>query len=252
MTPVDVGDLELERIAALGWQAEHQAWLGEWLLRANQGFTGRANSVLPLGDPGLDLDAAIEEAATWYADHALPPRFAVPAPARDDLRTALGERGWTPAWGAHVMVAPLGAVATPDGPRVEIWPHPSLDWQQAYHYRGSTGLPAAGRRLLVRADVVGFAQVVDGDDVVAIGRGTVVENWLGITAVEVAPSHRRRGLASRVLGALADWGRARGATAAYLQVALDNDVALSMYRRAGFVDHHTYDYFDPPVSTSAA
>lgn len=247
MTVVDVDDLELERVAALGWQAEHQAWMGEWLLRANEGFTGRANSVLPLGDPGLDLDAAIDEVATWYAARDLPPRFAVPTPARDDLRGALVDRGWGPSWGAHVMVAALDDVAVPDGPRVEIWPHPSLDWQRAYHYRGSRGLPASGRRLLVRADVVGFAQVLDGEDVVAIGRGTVVDGWVGITAVEVTPSHRRRGLASRVLGALAQWGRGRGATGAYLQVALDHEVALTMYRRAGFVDHHSYDYFDPAV-----
>lgn len=248
MTIVDVDDLELERIAALGWQAEHQAWVGRWLLRASDGFTGRANSVLPLGHLDLDLDEALDEVTAWYAGYDLPPRCAVPAPARDDLRAALAARGWTPSWGANVMVAPLDRIAAGDTPRVEILPHPSLEWQRAYHYRGSHRLPAAGRRLLVRADVVGFAQIRDGDDVVAIGRGTVVEGWLGITAVEVAPSHRRRGLASRVLGGLARWGQARGATGAYLQVAHDNEIALAWYRRAGFADHHTYDYFDPPAA----
>lgn len=146
-----------------------------------------------------------------------------------------------------IALAPPLDLATPDHPRVEIWPHPSLDWQRAYHYRGGAGLPAAGRRLLVRADEVAFAQVVDGDDVVGIARGTVVEGWLGVTAVEVAPSHRRRGLATRLLGALATWGRGRGATDAYLQVALDNEVARTMYRRAGFVDHHSYEYLEPPA-----
>lgn len=167
MTIVDVDDLELERIAALGWQAEHQAWVGRWLLRASDGFTGRANSVLPLGHLDLDLDEALDEVTAWYAGYDLPPRCAVPAPARDDLRAALAARGWTPSWGANVMVA---------------------------------------------------------------------------------PSHRRRGLASRVLGGLARWGQARGATGAYLQVAHDNEIALAWYRRAGFADHHTYDYFDPPAA----
>ncbi len=242
-----IGDLELERIAARGWQAQHEAWLGDWLLRANEGFTGRANSVLPLGDPGSALDDALEEVAAWYDRHDLRPRFAVPSPARDDLRQDLLERGWSTSWGAHVMAAALDDIATPDHPRVEIWPHPSLAWQRAYHYRGGAGLPAAGRRLLVRADVVAFAQIVDGDDVIGIARGTVVEGWLGVTAVEVAPPHRRRGLATRLLGALATWGRGRGATHAYLQVALDNDVARAMYRRAGFVDHHSYEYLELPA-----
>ena len=44
--------LELERVAAAHWRGTEQEWLGEWLLRAADGFTGRANSALPLGDPG--------------------------------------------------------------------------------------------------------------------------------------------------------------------------------------------------------
>ena len=94
--------------------------------------------------------------------------------------------------------------------------------------------------------MVGFAQVVDGATVVAIGRGTVVEGWLGVTAVEVAPSHRRRGLATAVLAALGAWARSHGATQAYLQVATDNDVARVMYERSGFTAHHTYRYLDAP------
>ena len=42
----------LERAAARHWQAPETERLGEWLLRAAAGFTGRANSALPLGDPG--------------------------------------------------------------------------------------------------------------------------------------------------------------------------------------------------------
>ena len=47
---VDAG--ELQRIADRGWRALETAPVGDWLLRASDGFTGRANSALPLGDPG--------------------------------------------------------------------------------------------------------------------------------------------------------------------------------------------------------
>ena len=46
---------DLERAAALHWQAPETEPLGEWRLRAVAGFTGRANSALPVGDPGLPL-----------------------------------------------------------------------------------------------------------------------------------------------------------------------------------------------------
>jgi hypothetical protein len=56
---------QLERAAARHWQAPEQEPLGQWLLRAAQGFTGRANSALPLGDPGRPLPAAIAAVTGW-------------------------------------------------------------------------------------------------------------------------------------------------------------------------------------------
>jgi GNAT superfamily N-acetyltransferase len=49
---------EIELAAARHWQAPEEGYLGEWLLRAGAGFTGRANSALPLGDPGVELAGA--------------------------------------------------------------------------------------------------------------------------------------------------------------------------------------------------
>ena len=64
---------DLERAAALHWQAPDQERLGEWRLRAADGFTGRANSALPLGDPGLPLPAAVNAVEEWYRRRGLPP-----------------------------------------------------------------------------------------------------------------------------------------------------------------------------------
>ena len=241
-----VQDLELERIAARGWVAEHQRWLGGWLLRANDGFTGRANSVLPLDDPDRPLDDALLEVADWYASFDLAARFTVPSPTRDELRGALLDRGWTPSWGARVMVCPLASLpAVAAAGDVVVRPRITPGWEMHYHYRGHE-VPAVGRALLERAEVVGFAEVAVDGEVVAIGRGTVVEGWLGVTAVEVAPGHRRRGLGSAVMLGLADWAGQHDATDAYLQVELGNDPARAMYERLGFVEHHTYRYLDAP------
>src|SRR5262245_42317938 len=67
-----IDDLELEEIAGSGWQGFESSWLGRWLLRASAGFTGRANSVLPLGDAGLASRGARPGAPVvrgpWAAD----------------------------------------------------------------------------------------------------------------------------------------------------------------------------------------
>jgi len=56
---------DLERAAALHWQAPDVEPLGDWVLRAAEGFTGRANSALPLGDPSLPLAEAVTAAGDW-------------------------------------------------------------------------------------------------------------------------------------------------------------------------------------------
>jgi hypothetical protein len=87
----------LERDAARHWQAPDTEPLGEWLLRAADGFTGRANSALPLGDPGRPLPEAVTAVAEWYRRRGLRPMIVLPqGAAPDHLENHLNERGWLP------------------------------------------------------------------------------------------------------------------------------------------------------------
>ena len=76
--PMQISLIELERLASKGWQGTSTKPLGDWLLRAGAGFTGRANSVLPLGSAAMHIDDALEEITAFYRGHHLPPLFQVP------------------------------------------------------------------------------------------------------------------------------------------------------------------------------
>ena len=99
---------DLERAAALHWQAPETEPLGEWRLRAAAGFTGRANSALPVGDPGLPLAEAVTAVEAWYRRRTLPPMIVLPqGAAPDPLAGLLAERSWVPRPGpAFVMRIP--------------------------------------------------------------------------------------------------------------------------------------------------
>ena len=110
---------ELEHIAARHWRGTEEDRLGGWLLRAADGFTGRANSALPLGDPGMPLDDALAAVTRWYRARALPPMIVIPVPLEGDspchqLDNLLSERTWLTRPGpAFVMVADLATVPPP-------------------------------------------------------------------------------------------------------------------------------------------
>jgi ribosomal protein S18 acetylase RimI-like enzyme len=94
---------------------------------------------------------------------------------------------------------------------------------------------------------VWFATVAGTDGApAAIGRCVIDGRWAGFAAVEVAPDHRRRGLATAVMAALAGRALSEGASAAYLQVEPDNAAALAFYDGLGFSTHHAYHYRRQP------
>ena len=252
---------ELERVAARGWPGTEQGRVGEWLLRAGHGFTGRANAALPIGDPGVPLTTAVSTVEQWYSERGLPARFQVPlvgSPPVDDLLAGLG---YEPVDGAFVLVADLlPLLGGPPGERTDpggsvpeqlelrLDERPDDGWLAQYHYRGGA-LPADARAVIEAGGPLAFASVrtrpgsgAGAGEVLAIARGAVSERWLGVTAVEVVTAARRRGLATAMLLALSGWAEGLGALAAYLQVAAENEAAYQLYARAGFVEHHRYHY----------
>ncbi|MEV0725539.1 GNAT family N-acetyltransferase [Micromonospora purpureochromogenes] len=238
--------IELELASDEAWPAAVRDRLGDWLLRSAAGWSGRANSALPVGDPDRPLPAALDAVERWYADQGQPAMVNTPLPLAAPVGAELDARGWgsrPPVLVQTVALAalPPAASAPADSPPVELAAAPSDDWLAIAAGRKG-GLPDAARHVLTAVDRVRFAHVYADGTLVAIGRGTVTGRgrWLGLSLIEVVPEARRRGLAGRVVRALVDWGVAEGATHAFLQVEQRNTAAVTLYRGLGFTTHHTY------------
>ncbi|MBO0826143.1 MAG: GNAT family N-acetyltransferase [Streptosporangiales bacterium] len=233
--------VQLERVAAAGWPAVDTEPLGEWLLRAAGGFTSRANSALAIGASGLPFPAAAERVRAWYAERGLPGRAAVVLPSPED--DAFAAAGWTPRDAVLVQTADVAGVldALPPSPvRADVRPEPSDGWLARYTARGQ--VTAEGREVLTGGPRVGFAHAGDGAEPPGIGRGVVVADWLGVSAIEVDPGARGRGYGKAVTRALFEWGAANGARRAYLQVESGNRPAVALYAALGLRTHHRYRY----------
>jgi ribosomal protein S18 acetylase RimI-like enzyme len=83
----------------------------------------------------------------------------------------------------------------------------------------------------------------------AVGRAAVTvapdgTRWVGLSAVRVAKTQRRRGHARDLCARLLVWGADRGATRAYVQVLVDNSAAIAMYESMGLAVQHRSRYVD--------
>lgn len=246
---------ELARVTARAWQPVESERLGDWELRAASGFTRRANSVLPLGDPGVPLDEALTYVRDWYAARDLPAYVQTATGAegtQEVLCAELESRGWAREVSAGLWVgalAPLADREVAEAPGVVLARTADEAWLGRYQRKG---LSKVALHVLGSGPSVWFATVpgAEGEPPAAIGRCVVDGRWAGFAAVEVDPAQRRRGLATAVMAALARRALDEGASAAWLQVETDNAGARALYAGMGFAAHHTYHHYRAPEASA--
>ncbi|MGE3288008.1 MAG: GNAT family N-acetyltransferase [Pseudonocardia sp.] len=276
----------LEGLCADAWPAAVDVALGAWRLRAAGGFTGRANSAIAVGDPGLPVPAALTEVRRFAVEHGIAPRLQVPIGSPWDRAAA--DAGWVldsgHAAGAEVavLVGDLAGLDDPAGPGEPVHPAQPADharptdhaepaatgtgvtlldrpddrwWQLAL---GRDPSPAE-RAVLDPADPADPADAGDGArrsrprtvfalvPGLAAARGALVDDHLHLSRLVTSPDARRHGHGRAATAALAAWGRRHGARWAVLQVALHNTAARAFYDRLGCREHHRYRYRVPPA-----
>ncbi|GLZ35631.1 N-acetyltransferase [Lentzea sp. NBRC 105346] len=230
----------LEHLCARAWPALAQERLGDWLMRAAQGFTGRANSTLTTGDPGLTVPNALAATVEFAARNDIAPTAHVVIGSRHER--AIAAAGWRVnldhPGGAEslVMTGPLAPFA---GIPAESRETPG--WWELAAAKEPT---EAQKHVLATGDVC-FASIEENGETVAAVRGTVVEHLLHVARLNVRPEHRRRGLARELMARLAGWGVENGATTCVLQVAEHNKAAIELYTSLGCEEHHRYRYWIP-------
>lgn len=128
--------------------------------------------------------------------------------------------------------AGLGSAAGPAAVTVEVAAEPDAGWLAGYRYRGRE-LPPVASRLLMSAPWQAFGSVRRDGQVLAVGRVAGSGEWAGLTAIEVHPACRRRGLATAISRALAACAAGRGASGTYLQIE-HRPSPLPLPHRAGW------------------
>lgn len=226
----EIRSLDLAR--ARSWWSVEREWIDGWLCRAAPGLPGnRANAAAPL-HPDASLDR-LDGVRAWYAARDLPLRLTV------SERLLPGAAALAPVvQPTEVLTAPSAAgpdravlfAGAPDAAWVALTgtAEPlvnSVDGDVLFAtLTGPDGAPAAAGRLALTTDAAGT-------------------RWGGIGSMTVAPEHRRRGLATRLLGALRARAATEGAQRVFLEVVQDNTPAQTLYRGAGFTRHHGYHHW---------
>ena len=253
--------------ARLAWRIEEaelnayppvrQVWLGGWLTRFSEGGPRRGgNSASPLSpDCGAD-DRVIDAIAALYRRRGSAPLFRVPSliPAEVDAR--LAARGYSREGESCVLYGEIGALAAGKDPQVLLLPAPEPAWLAAMvELQGRSRRESAvyRRNLAAIALPAAFAVLAIDGRPVALAYAAIHDGLLCYHSVVTARDRRRQGLARRVVGTLAAWGREHCAEAACLQVEADNAAARALYAGCGMgreISRYHYRRAPAPMTKS--
>ena len=234
--PLSQRIIELEKLSDLTWPAQEIVEYGKWRLRISDGFSMRANSVLPIGEPPIDLASAVDEITNIYRENKLKPTFSIPLPIFDELDRYLEQNGWNIKIDANFLIRDIGAIEASSDPQffIEILDYPSKEWLEI---NSDQPLEKIMRRYPAR-----YGAIKIGEQVIAVGRIATFGSWSIVTRLFVNPSFRGKGVAKILMNNLLSAAVSDGATKVSLQVDNENGAALALYQSMGFTIHHKFVY----------
>jgi GNAT superfamily N-acetyltransferase len=231
----------LEGLSDLTWPADEIKELGKWRLRISDGFTMRANSVLPtgagpFGEPNLDIDKAVDEVVKIYQAKGLTPTFTLPLPLYEELDNYLAGLGWKVKIGAEYLVNEIPDSLDLDSAdfQIVITTDPTPEWLEV---QSDHQLERIMRNYPAR-----YAQIKFQNKTIAIGRIATSGKWSLATRVFVNPEFRGKGIGTLLMRALMAAAKEEGATKVGLQVDSENGAGLALYKSMGFRFHHSANY----------
>jgi len=239
---------ELEELSDTTWPAAENIDYGKWRLRISDGFTMRANSVLPtgaspLGEPASPLAEAIDHVIKTYSDRNLEPTFTIPLPIYQELDEYLESQGWQVKVAAQFLIKDIqiDEAELQSDFNCEISDFPSKEWLDL---QSDHRLEDLMKRYPAR-----YGVLKSGLTVIAVGRIATLGTWSMATRLFVEPSQRGKGTAKILMNKLMASAKNDGATKVGLQVDVENAAALALYKSMGFRAHHSYVYRVLPKSS---
>jgi GNAT superfamily N-acetyltransferase len=240
---------QLEELSLNTSPAIHQSIYDGWVLRASGTDTRRANSITALAASTLPMADKIAHCEAWYRTYGQPPIFRfTEAFMPSGLEAMLASRGYVREGDTYVMRTPLrdrtfGSIGAPPGTKV-VERTEAEGLADMHRMKGAKPelQERDTRRQALWQGEQQYLSLKTINGVMCTGLARMEAGHLGIFNMRTVDKVRGKGFATVLLAHLLEWGRSRGAQAAFLQVDQANAPAIAVYRKFGFAPIYSYWY----------
>lgn len=238
--------LEIEELSINAFPAILTELYDGWVLRFSNGYTFRGNCVNPLYSSLNDLEDKIEYCECKYFEKGLPCVYKMTENVDEGLDSSLEKRGYTIEKSADIMVCKIDKNTKLQVEDVKTSFEMTEEWLDGFlKLNGTTdeSMKSTAKTMLSNIQNQVFCvSINEGDTMIACGLGVLENRKIGLYDINVMEQYRRKGLGTKICGAILSEGIKNGANTAYLQVASVNEKAIQLYNSLGFNRVYTYWY----------
>lgn len=256
----------IEELSLNAWPSHMIELYDGWLIRFSHNYTYRTNSVEQVGASTIPVKEKIAYCEEIYRKFQTPTNFKINPLLDPDFDQLLAEKGYAIRHTTEVMTADMSNlnlypllseefefenrlglpsfVHYPEDLTVLLSPVITDEWIQGLFHLNGTCEPTLRRIVPSMFKAIPKETIVVSIEIegrmVASGLGIRDRDYVGLYAIYVAPSCRRRHYARAICSTILREAGQRGAKKTYLQVVKGNSSAKNLYTSLGFEDFYTY------------
>jgi len=237
---------DLEQLSMNAWPSLQTMLYDGWVLRFAESVTRRSNSVSPIFGSSIDVEKKISFCENLYNQQNLKTIFKLSSHVYPpDLDEILTNKGYTIEAETSVQTCDLTQThfATKQG--IVLNKELQEDWVRSFVQLNEFETTKRLTYYKILKNIVPeavYASYRISNQIVGCGLGVMQGDHIGLYDIVVDRQHRGVGLGYYIVTALMQWGKLKGVSTSYLQVMLNNAVALHLYEKLGFKEQYQYWY----------
>lgn len=235
----------LEEISMNSWPSLKSEIYDGWVLRYSNGYTKRANSVIPLYQSSLPVIEKIELCKEKYLSVKLPLIFKITELNRD-LEDVLDNYNFKKVDISIVRMININNIQHQIDNDIIISNKLNDEWTDAYFQFSNLQEKEKQLTSIEMLNRIPGSLITcllkKNKKVLGVGLGIINSNYIGLFDIIVGEHYRRKGYGKDIVLSLLAEAKCRKINTAYLQVVENNIAANSLYEKIGFKDVYRYWY----------
>ena len=239
-------DFTIEELSMNAWPALKTILYDGWIIRLSNGYGNRANSINPIYPSGINPEEKIAYCDKLFARYGLLTTYKIIGCAEhkpiDEKLEKLNYRKINET-SIQTCEIPLMAPNNNEGILIDNdfddkWVNSVIDFNRIEEEHIPTFKKILGNiaceKIVVHKET--------GNEIAGCGYGAIENGYVGVFDIVVKENLRGKGYGRQIVETILSEAAKRGVKKSYLQVMINNPVALGLYKKLGYREIYRYWY----------